>query len=69
MGDGLGASVYRVPDAGASIHVEAGLEAQRFEDHVVSRGIYETAWDGTLVMEVWRDAAIRLVDADTAPTQ
>ena len=46
------------------IRVRLGRSAQTFEDHVVTKAIYATTWDGTVVMEAGADGAWRQVAAD-----
>jgi competence protein ComEC len=48
------------------IRVQLGRGSQSFEDHTVSKAIYATAWDGSVVLEARADGVFRQVAADVA---
>ncbi|NMH26914.1 helix-hairpin-helix domain-containing protein [Flavobacterium silvaticum] len=54
-------------------HVQAGIKGTRnrttenFEDYIIRKGIYCTAWDDTIVLETSGDKMWKLVDPTTTP--
>lgn len=51
------------------VRVRVGTGAKQFEDREVSKAVYATGWDGTVVLEAGADGELRRVaaDADAAP--
>lgn len=44
-----------------AVHVRDATEAKQFEDRTITHAIYATGWDGSIVVELGADGAIRVV--------
>lgn len=50
------------------IQVLTGTDAKHFVERDVTKAVYATAWDGTVVVEAHADGRFERVAADTTPS-
>jgi competence protein ComEC len=56
-----------LPTSRPVIDVRVGLDKRTFEPRAVSKGIYATGWDGTIVLEAGADGVFRVVSTERTP--